>query len=111
MTSVGARGPCGVRVLLSIWMSRDWWGCGWGGGPEELRVVRVNLAEHVKESVRINKCPHVSRAPTPPPPARNRNMGVRTKSERYASATESFKKAGRNFSLRRKRIVTSKDNI
>lgn len=30
-----------------------------------MHVVHVNLAEHVKESVGINKCPYASRAPPP----------------------------------------------
>lgn len=38
---------------------------GGTGGQEELRVVHVNLAEHVEESVCINKCPHASRASPP----------------------------------------------
>lgn len=61
LTSFGAQGVTQGQGFFSIWMSSGAASSRRGrgaGGHEEVHVVHVNLAEHVKESVGINKCPH-----------------------------------------------------
>lgn len=68
LTSVGAQGVTrgqGFSLHMDEQRGREEPSGGGTGGQEELHVVHVNLAEHVEESVCINKCLHASRASPP----------------------------------------------